>query len=397
VRRHADAHLMLLKRLQLRNFRNYSELDLSVPPGVVVFVGDNGHGKTNLVEAMHVLFRGESFRAGKADVLPHQDSPAASVKALIEKESLKYDLQWTYKLGQKRLELNGKKSTGIALARAFPLVLFSPESLAAIKEGPELRRKLVDEVLLSHSAASVQILKDYAKALRTRNRLLKNGKTGATSEDQTRRLIESLDPIFLPLAGELTWLRNEALRGMQDDLELSFRSVLERYEPVQIEYLMSGRNATEWSRAQIMEAMHQRALELRSRELEAGQSLVGPHRHDIRFLFAGKDSRYFCSQGQQRALILSYKMAQIMYHHRTHHVFPFLLLDDVLSELDPDRRTNLVRFLKVIPSQIFLTTTDISFSLDFGDRDLSVFQIEKGVITSAGNAEGIRRNIDSSP
>src|SRR5262249_11042220 len=154
--------------------------------------------------------------------------------------------------------------------------------------------------------------------------------------------------------------------------------------------------ANDWDRLKILDIMHQRSLDLRSKELDSGMTLVGPHRHDIRFLFAGKDSRYFCSQGQQRALILSYKMAQIMYHSRTHQVFPFLLLDDVLSELDPDRRTNLVRFLKVIPSQIFLTTTDLSFSLDFGDRSLSVFRIENGVIAGARDSESLRRNIDSS-
>jgi DNA replication and repair protein RecF len=126
--------------------------------------------------------------------------------------------------------------------------------------------------------------------------------------------------------------------------------------------------------------MHNRALELRKAELESGTSLVGPQRHDIRILFAGKDSRFFCSQGQQRALILSFKMAQILYHYRAHQVYPFLLLDDVLSELDPIRRTNLVAFLRDIPAQIFLTTTDLSFSTDFGDRRLSVLRIERGSV-----------------
>jgi DNA replication and repair protein RecF len=124
--------------------------------------------------------------------------------------------------------------------------------------------------------------------------------------------------------------------------------------------------------------MHKRTLELRDSELNSGSSLVGPQRHDIRVLFAGKDSRFFCSQGQQRALILSFKMAQILYHHRSYEVYPFLLLDDVLSELDPVRRTNLVKFLRDIPAQIFLTTTDLSFSTDFGDRRINVFNIENG-------------------
>lgn len=395
---------MQLQQLRLKNFRNYSELNLAVPPGVVVFVGDNGQGKTNLVEAIFLLARGESFRAGTADTYVRQDqtgtAPASIVKATIEKNGLMSEIQWSSKLGQKKLELNGKKTNGLHLSRAFPIVLFSPESLASIKEGPEFRRELVDEVLLTHSGSSVEILKDYRKALRTRNRVLKDCRLGKTNKAAALRLLDSLDGVFYPLGVELTLLRMNALRALEPDLKAAFLFMLDSDLPVEIEYLMSGSKANDWDRSQVMDAMHQRGLELRPRELETGVTLVGPHRHDIRFLFAGKDSRYFCSQGQQRALILSYKMAQIMYHQRTHQVCPFLLLDDVLSELDPDRRANLVRFLKEsiqAPSQIFLTTTD-SALVDFGDRNLSVFRIEDGVIASARNsAEGVRRRIDSSP
>jgi DNA replication and repair protein RecF len=395
---------MQLCQLTLKNFRNYSDLKLQVPSGVVVFVGDNGQGKTNLVEAIYLLVRGESFRAGTADTYIRHDksgvAQASFVKATIEKNGLVSEIQWSSKLGHKKLEMNGKKTSGLQLAREFPIVLFSPESLASIKEGPEFRRLLVDEALLTHSASAVEVLKDYRKALRTRNRVLKDYRKGKADKSAALRLLDSLDGVFYPLGVELTLLRMNALKALEPDLRAAFRYVLTSDMPVEIDYLMSGQKVNRWSRSQVMDAMHQRGLELRSSELETGVTLVGPHRHDIRFLFAGKDSRYFCSQGQQRALILSYKMAQIMYHQRTHQVCPFLLLDDVLSELDPDRRTNLVRFLKEsiqAPSQIFLTTTD-SALLDFGDRNLSVFRIEDGVIASARNAtESIRRRIDSSP
>ena len=149
---------------------------------------------------------------------------------------------------------------------------------------------------------------------------------------------------------------------------------------ISVEYVISGQNARHWSRSDLLSAMHNRAVELRDRELATGLSLVGPQRHDIRVLFAGKDSRFFCSQGQQRALILSFKMAQILYHYRAYQVYPFLLLDDVLSELDPARRSNLVKFLRDVPAQIFLTTTDLSFSMDFGGRPIHIFRIENGSV-----------------
>ncbi len=392
---------MHLQNLKLKNFRNYGSLDLAIPPGVLVCVGDNGQGKTNLIEAIFLLMRGESFRAGTAEtmVMHNQDivAPASIVTARVEREGLMHELRWSAKLGHKRLEWNGKKASGTQLSREFPIVLFSPESLSSIKEGPEFRRALIDEALITHSAPAAEVLKEFKKCLRTRNRVLKDWKKGLTTKPHATQLLESLDGIFLPLAAELTCLRMQALQAMETELRSAFGAVLESRETVEVEYVMSQKKINHWDRSMVMDAMHHRTQELRSRELESGMTLVGPHRHDIRFLFAGKDSRYFCSQGQQRALILSYKMAQIMYHHRTHQVFPFLLLDDVLSELDPDRRTNLMRFLKEIPSQIFLTTTDLSFSLDFGDRSLSVFRIEKGVIASARNSESLRRDIDSSP
>ena len=119
---------MRLKNLKLKNFRSYADLSLEFPPGVVVFVGDNGQGKTNLIESIYLLVRGESFRAGIADTYVKHASPNALVKATIEKNNLIDEIQWTSKLGQKRLELNGKKTSGLQLSRDFPVVLFSPES-----------------------------------------------------------------------------------------------------------------------------------------------------------------------------------------------------------------------------------------------------------------------------
>jgi DNA replication and repair protein RecF len=395
---------MRIKRLTLKNFRNYRELDLEIPSGVVLFVGDNGQGKTNLIEAIHLCLRGSSFRVGKAETFVQQSGDELAsfsmARAELTRNHLNHDLSWSTKLGKQTLEWNGKRATGVALAREFPIVLFSPESLASIKEGPDLRRQLVDDVLITHSATAVGILREFQKVLRTRNRVLRDFKKGDTPREETLRLLESLDPIFLPISAELASMRIEALKALSPDLQDAFKAVLQSDHRIEVEYLISQKAADHFDRAKILNAMHQRTLELRTAELDSGLTLVGPHRHDIRFLFAGKDSRYFCSQGQQRALILSYKMAQIMYHYRSHQIYPFLLLDDVLSELDPERRANLVKFLKGIPSQIFLTTTDLAFSLSpgFGDRNLSVFRIENGAVSSARNSsEGVRRGFDSSP
>lgn len=369
--------------LKLKNFRNYTELELEVPSGVVVFLGENGQGKTNLMEAFHYLLKGDSFRVHTTHSLIHNNSEKLSSSALIHgrlsQSGLRHDIKVKIESGKKTVEWNGKRRSSTALASQFPIVLFSPESLSAIKDGPDQRRQLVDEVVQTHSLSSVKIIKDFKHALKTRNRILKDVVRGLMPQRQAEALLESLDATYLPLATELTVARLRALKEIQDDLQRAIFAVLETQNvDISVEYVISSRNAYNWERSEILSQLHSRSLELRSRELATGSSLVGPHKHDIRILFSGKDSRFFCSQGQQRALILSFKMAQILYHYRAHQVYPFLFLDDVLSELDPIRRTNLVKFLRDIPAQIFLTTTDLSFSMDFGDRRLNVFRVEKG-------------------
>lgn len=381
---------MNFQRICLRHFRNYSHLELEIPPGVVVITGKNGQGKTNFIESLYVLLRGESFRPSMPETFLqfNEQNPAAGcrIEALIEQNSFQHELEWTFSGQRKSHRWNRKVTTAATLARQFPIVLFSPESLGAIKEGPDSRRQLIDDALATHLPAGPKVLKDFRKCLRMRNRLLSDFKSGRTSDLTTHRLLDSLDPIFLPLATEVSLCRMQVLQGIQDDFALALRSVLKTEVDISVDYVVSGENRMGSPRADLISAMHQRAAELRRAEMESGRSLVGPQRHDIRFLFAGNDSRYFCSQGQQRSLILSFKMAQIMYHYKTHQVHPLLLLDDVLSELDAEKRSQLVCFLKGIPSQIFLTTTDLSFPLDFGDRNLSVFRIEKGVLISATNA-----------
>ncbi len=374
---------MKFEQLKLRNFRNYRDLNIQFPSGVVVFYGANGQGKTNLMEAFHLLLRGESFRPTSSSSLllqaENEVAQASHLQATVVQSGLVHDLKLSLQSGKRQMTWNMNRVNSTSLVRQFPLVLFSPESLAAIKEGPDVRRQLLDDVVLGVSTGSAKVLKDFRRALKARNRVLRDFKDGTIKASDAARLLDSLDGSYLPLAAELTVSRLLALEALYDDFKSAASALLELPNvDISVEYVISGQVVRETVRSELLSAMHKRTQELRQAELAGGVSLVGPHKHDIRILFSGKDSRFFCSQGQQRALILSFKMAQILYHNRAYQIYPFLLLDDVLSELDPIRRTNLVGFLRDIPAQIFLTTTDLSFSMDFGDRRLNVFRIDKG-------------------
>lgn len=390
--RHANADLnnnddneMIIKRLRATNFRNYSQLDVSLNSGVNILLGENGQGKTNFLEAIFITSKGSSFRPGTSTNWIHTgNNIGASVVAYMKKQNnFKHELKLALEGNRKVFFVDNKKATRSKILKEFPCVLFSPESLSVVKSGPEARRELIDDFLISHTPSSLDFIEAFGRILRSRNRLLRDTKRGLlTNKLEINQVLDSLDPKFIETATQFTEARLTAIRAIQPDLN----EMLKRLFPlpgnvdISVDYLISGESAQNWNTEQIKQAIECRLKSLRYAELESGVSLVGPQKHDIRFLFSGQDARYFCSQGQQRAIILSFKMAQIMYHYRVHHEYPILLLDDVLSELDQERRTNLIEALKSIESQIIVTTTDLSFSRDFGGSELMVYRVKKGTI-----------------
>lgn len=376
---------MLLKELSLRHFRNYDHLSLKLHPGVNLFVGENGQGKTNLVEAVYFLLRGSSFRPGAQDVLLQRGAlrPQASLRADIMRKTLSHRLAVQIIEKKKIVTLDNKPTTFAKVSSLYPTVLFSPESLASIKEGPEARRVLVDEFLVTQGEQKGKTVSEFRRSLQMRNRILKNGLNGLYSTEQTKEIISALDEIYLPLAAKLAHERVLALRTLLPFMQEAMRLIAPKdLVDISVDYVISDHSAVDWELYEILDSLRNRLKSLRNSELAGGQSLVGAHKHEIRFLSAGNDARYFSSQGQQRALILGFKMAQIMYHYQAFKIHPVLLLDDVLSELDATKGANLLKFLEGIRSQIFLTTTDISFPFDFSTSGLKVFRLSSGQVES---------------
>lgn len=371
----------MIQGLWIKNFRNFSEATVKFSPKVNIFIGENGQGKTNLLEALFVLTRGQSFRYADNENLIHKGSHEAFLKAKAMHGELDYDLQLSILKSKKNHLLNGKKATFTDLSFRFPNVIFSPESLAAIKEGADQRRQLIDDLLVSFNPRNADLIADFRKALKTRNKMLKNYLSGDVDQFQTQQLLESLNPTFLKLAADLTWQRLEALRAILKDFNHSMNSISNTTNvDISVEYVVSSENMMQKSRSDVENLLRKRLSELTSAELASGSSLVGPQKHDIVFLYDENDSRFYCSQGQQRALILSFKMAQIVYHRRVHGTYPILMLDDVLSELDSGKRDSLIRFLGDINTQIFITTTDFNLPESMKSEDCAVIKVREGQI-----------------
>ncbi len=372
---------MIFERLRLVNFRNYRDVVLSFSPRVNVFLGENGQGKTNLLEALYMISQGDSFRYSDNSTLINSNNHEALIQALIVQNDLHYKLKMGLSKSRKVLTLNEKRVNSADVRKVFASVVFSPESLASIKEGADHRRELVDELLVTFDRRNVSLIADYRKALKTRNKILRNHLEGLQDSSVTAALLESLEPNFVRLGADLSHARISALAGLAKDFNNAMQYISGNSNvDISVEYLISDQNAVSFTREEVESALQKRLRELHDAELSSGTSLVGPHKHDIVFLYGQKDSRFFCSQGQQRAIILSFKMAQIVYHRKAHGTYPVLMLDDVLSELDKAKRDALITFLHEINTQIFVTTTDFTLPDSFSIDQLSVVRIKDGHI-----------------
>jgi DNA replication and repair protein RecF len=376
---------MRFRHLELRQFRNYDQARIEFHPSVNLFVGPNGQGKTNLIEALHLLTHGNSFRPGSTPVWLRRggEAIAGEVRGLAEKSNLLSEIAFRFSEAEKNFSLNGKRVSPSTLSNQFPSVLFSPESLAAIKEGPEQRRALLDDVLVTLGPMQERALRDFRRALRSRNRLLRDFRQGVYPEPQFVEVLDAFDEVYIPLAATLAHERILLLNQIEPLLQRAAALIDPRYfVDISVDYVISKERARHWDLRQVLDSMRSRLKSLKKFELASGTSLVGPQKHELNFLSAGNDARYFCSQGQQRALILAFKMAQIMYHDQVLQTQPLLLLDDVLSELDPEKGANLLRFLESVRSQIILTTTDIAFPFDFSDRGFAINRVTEGHVES---------------
>lgn len=374
---------MQLNTLALKSFRNISEAFLRLSPRLNIFIGDNGQGKTNFIESIHLLIEGESFRYSDYSTLIQFGEQNAFIKASVQNKDLEYQILVKLLGNKKEILVNDKKTTKVEQYLP-PVVLFSPESLSVIKESADERRKLLDSLIETSVKNGKQLLLEFKKALRTRNKILKDISEDKISRDMGLQTLDSINQIYFNLAGKLTYLRIKCLADIKPFVQEALVKIETKNPNVTFDfsYEISDQKIVENSEEMLINLMKKRAQELLPAELSAGISLVGPQKHDVIFLYSGNDSRFFSSQGQQRSIILAFKMAQIVYHYRVNGFYPVLLLDDVLSELDQTKQSSLVLALNEIQTQTFLTSTDIEVLKKLNIDRSTVFKVQNGFVHS---------------
>lgn len=349
---------MHVARLALRNFRNYRDLALELSPGVNAFVGANGQGKTNLLEALHLLATGRSQRGAKDPELILAGEGEMRVWARVERTegTVEIDLQIATHLGR-RLRLNGQPQRRMAdLVGRLAVVFFGPDDLQVLKGPPAERRRFLDILLSQVSPAYLHHLQRYSRALAQRNRLLRQVQGGHASRDE----LAAWDEPLAQSGAEITVRRVRALTSLAPVAAEQHRLISGGVEELAVAYapaLPGVESAAAEGPAAVGQILQHELERRRGEEIARAVTLVGPHRDDVALRIGGNDARAFASQGQQRTAILALKLAELTYMREVLGEPPVLLLDDVVSELDRDRRRHLLRAVDS-GVQTLLTSTD---------------------------------------
>src|SRR3989440_3258433 len=319
-----------LRRLQLKNHRNYVQLDLAPGPGVNVFIGANGHGKTNLLEAVAMLALSSSPRARRELELVGPAGSGSRIQAEIDdgpaRREISISLDVEGQRARRTIEVDGVRRRAIDLPGHFRVVLFWPDDLGLVKAGPELRRRFLNQMLVQVAPGYARSLAGLRRVLEQRNSLLKRMAAGEGGED----MLDAWNQELVKVGGEIVDARARAVLELAPEAARCHAEIASG-ERLEIRYEGPPEN--------LAEAVHNSLAE----DLRRGSTSVGPHRDDLRVLLDGQEARSYGSQGQQRTAVVSLKLAEAALIERRTGERAVLLLDDVLSELDGERRAALLR------------------------------------------------------
>ncbi len=398
-----------LSRLILTNFRNFVDLELELPPGVVVLYGANAQGKTTLLEAVHLLAIARSFRAendrevvnfgaarnGEAALVGGvvekggeraavyvgfscNPLPPASVQSASSRDRLGYAVR-------KEIRVNRIRRTSAELVGVLGSVLFNAEDIELVQGPPALRRRYLDILLSQGNPLYLKVLQRYNQVIRQRNRLLRMLREGRARSSE----LEFWDDRLVQEGAWLGWHRSQAVTLLAELGAEHHRSLGSPNEELAIEPIPSvaWEESAEVNEARLREAITAQ----RSRELATGATAVGPHRDDFRLQVNGVDMGTFASRGQARTLALTLRLAEASYLARVRQDEPLVLLDDVLSEMDHTRRGRVLEKIAAY-GQALITTTDPEPLRRFFGSNASYLKVSNGAVVSESHPSEVDRD-----
>ena len=387
---------MLLLSCAAEGFRNLTSQTVALSPGTTVLAGPNGQGKTNFLEACYLLATLRPLRAQKLSELVRFGAEAAKVVGRFALPGGEREVEVAIESGKRAARLDGKPIRDpTELFGGLAVVAFAPDDLAILRGGPEGRRKLLDRAVQNRHPDHLADARDYLRALKSRNQLLRDRASPA--------LVLAFDAPLARVGARLRLRRETLLDELGPHAARAFAEVARGDGTLLLRYDAAGRESNDLGEAASQEARKkgERALEERLlaalqgrlvRDRERGFTSVGPHADDLAISIADKPARSFASQGQARAVILAFKIGEIENLKAAQGRAPLLLLDDVSSELDPERNAFLMTYLRSLAGQVVLTTTDPRLvAAAAGGKEAATFYAVAGGSITQVSAPQIRR------
>lgn len=363
---------MLLTNLQIQQYRNLDSMELSLDSEIILFVGQNAQGKTNILESIYVLAMAKSHRTNKDRELIAWNEDFARLGAYVHKKNgpLSLEIQLTNK--GKKAKVNGLEQRKLSnYIGALNVVMFAPEDLDIVKGNPSIRRRFIDMEIGQVSPLYLHLLSQYQKLIHQRNQALKESYID---------LIEVYNMQMAELSAKILHKRMEFIDKLQVWANEIHSQITSGREKLSLRYQSTFSYDKQMNEKERIEQIFHYLQSIREKEVMRGISLAGPHRDDIYFSINDKSVQQYGSQGQQRTTALSLKLAEIELIYQEVGEYPLLLLDDVLSELDANRQSHLLTGIKN-RVQTFVTSTGVEGLNHDTLKHASLFRVDHGKVT----------------
>ena len=359
---------MIIKSLELKNYRNYDELSMNFASGTNLLYGDNAQGKTNILESIYLSATTKSHRGNKDRELIKFEENEAHIRIHFEKQGIDHQLD---------MHLKKNKAKGVAIDKIpirrssdllgqIPVILFSPEDLKIIKDSPGVRRKFIDMELCQLNPKYYYNLVQYNKVLNERNSILRN-------KNISKDILDVYDMQLAEFGYNIIIDRLEYIKKLNKYSEKIHSDITSGKEKIEFKYTSTIKDLEN-----IKESFYSLLEKNRARDCERGITSIGPHRDDFVVLINDIDTKSYGSQGQQRTAVLTIKFASLKIIKELTGEHPVLLLDDVLSELDFSRKRYILSTIGDI--QTIITCTGIEDLYEYLDDKSKVFKVKDGEI-----------------
>lgn len=367
---------MILKSLNVTNFRNYNTLSLTLHDKINIIYGENGQGKSNLLESIYVLGLTKSHRLSIDEHLIKENCLFSKIKGIVEQDGYKKTLEIHLKENQKEYKIDADpiKKVGDYITN-LSVIIFYPEDLEIIKGSPAIRRKFINAEMSQLQRGYYAVLSDYNKLLKMRNEYLKNPNFDTV-------YFEILTNHFIDKAFTIYKMRQKFIDRINEYVEDIYLNIM-NLKNFKIEYQISELSFSGDITREEIYAYYQK---VKDKEQFYQKTLFGPHKDDIVFFLDEKDMKSYASQGQQRVAVLAFKLALLELFKKYKQENPILLLDDVFSELDNEKKANLLSYIGD-NIQTIITTTELDYLNEDIKKHAKLIKIAHGEIIKQEEVE----------